>query len=90
MSTPAPWDWPPEPHNRSRPDEPIDLHVRVTREPRANKLLRQRSRYDRFVNAYARALWAVLRTLFGAALGLVLGLAIAVTVSFVIAVLKGR
>ena len=89
MSTPAPWDWPPEPHNRSRPDEPIDLHVRVTREPGGYERPRQRSRYDRFVNAYARALWAVLRTLFGAALGLVLGLAIAVMVSFVIAIAKG-
>ena len=92
MSAPAPWDWPPEDRGPTRapPDDPIvDLHVRVTREPGRNERPRQRSRYDRFVNVYARVLWAVLRMLLGVALGLALGLAIAVAVWFIIAIAKG-
>jgi hypothetical protein len=49
------------------PDEPIpDLRVRVTRQRGGSDRPRQRSPYDRFVDAYARVLFAILKALVGA------------------------
>lgn len=91
------WDFPPEGRGRSRlppDDEPIvDLHVRVTRQrarraaPYRTEPL-QRSRYDRFIEGYGRFLWWVLRTLFGAALGVVGAAVVIVTIWLIVIILK--
>jgi hypothetical protein len=71
MSTPVEWDWPPEDRGSSRspPDEPIaDVRIQVTRQRGAGRLP-QRGLYDRFINAYAKVLFTILKVLVGATLG---------------------
>jgi hypothetical protein len=84
MSAPAPWE------DRGPsiipPDEPIlDLHVRVARQRGGSDQQPQRRLYDRFLNAYARVLFAILKALVGAVFGIV----IVVAIWLIIAILKG-
>jgi hypothetical protein len=87
MSTPVPWDWPPEPDRASRrPAQPVlDMHMRVERDG-AGHLFQphRRSLRQRFMRAYLTVMVATAKLIVGA----LAGIAVAIAIMFLVAIIR--